>query len=297
MQITRPRTANVAIIGRDHGSTFRGVLQMLRQSDQVRIISEYATLSAALEAGLGRTVSADFVIVLQLWSDEFAQHEINDLIGRCLFGRILCCYGPWCTADGRSHELWPVAFRIPAASAASLVELEVLGFQTDMQALFPMSAGEEVFVHRSQFPDDLEPTVRSKTIVISNDTDLRTAVAGILTALNCECRALPLSVSAIRSHLATQKGSSQLAIIDLDGANSVIEQCLDVLHAEDRITTSVGMSVFAAALENPATLAESRLSQIIEKTELLLQLRSLLKQCCVDQVKEKVVATYESDST
>ena len=278
VQITKLRIANVAIIGRDDGSTFRDVLQMLRHNDQVRVISEHQTLLAALEAGLGKTMSADLVIILQLCSDEFAQHEINDLIGRCLFGRILCCYGPWCTADGRSHELWPVAFRIPAASAASLVELELLSFKADTQALFPMSAGEEVFAHRSQFPDDIAPTVRTKAIVISDDSDLRTTVAGILKAMNCDCTNLPLSVAAIRSHLATQDDGIRLAIIDLDGTNDVVEKCIDVLHAEGRITTSVGMSVFSAAQENSATRAESRLAQIMEKTELLLQLRSLLKQ-------------------
>ena len=279
MQITEPRIANVAIVGRDDGSTFRGVLQMLRQNEQVCVISEHQTLLAALEAGLGQTMSADFVVVLQLCSDEFAQHEINDLIGRCLFGRILCCYGPWCTADGRSHELWPVAFRIPAASAASLVELELRGFQAGTQALSPMSAGEEVFFHRSHDPAEMAPTVRSKAIVISDESDLRTTVTGILAALNCECTKLPLSVSAIRSHLATQNDSLRLAIIDLDGTTGVVEKCVGVLHAERRITTSVGMSVFAAALEQVTTPTESRLSQIMEKTELLLQLRSLLQQC------------------
>lgn len=275
MQITESKIANIVIIGRDDGSTFRDVLQMLRRNDQVRVISEYQTLSAALEAGLGQTMSADFVIVLQSYSDEFAQHEINELIGRCLFGRILCCYGPWCTADGRSHELWPVAFRIPAGSAASLVDLELLGFQTDTPASFPMSAGEEVFAHRSQFPDDLAPSVLRKAFVISDDSELRATVAGILTAMNCESTKLPLSVSAIRSHLATQNDDIWLAIIDLDEANRVVQECLDVLHTNGRITTSVGMSVFSPALENSAIGAESRLLHIVEKTELLLQLRRL----------------------
>ncbi|MBC7968231.1 MAG: hypothetical protein H7Z17_20180, partial [Fuerstia sp.] len=218
MQITQSRIANVVIIGRDDGQTFRDLLQMLRRNEQLRVIAEHQTLSAALKAETGQTALADFVIVLQSWSDEFAQHEINDLIGRMIFGRVLCCYGPWCTADGRSHELWPVAFRVPAASAASLVELELLGFQADSQGLFPMSAGEEVFAHRTQFPDDIAPTIRTNAIVISDDAELRTTAAGILAALNCECTKLPLSASAIRGHLASQSDNNMVAIIDLDGA-------------------------------------------------------------------------------
>ncbi len=276
VQITQSKVANVAIVGRDDGHTFRDLLQMLRRNDQVRVISEHETLSAALKAGTGHTASADFVLVLQSWSDEFAQHEINDLIGRMMFGRVLCCYGPWSTADGRSHELWPVAFRIPAASAASLVELELLEFQADSQGLFPMSAGEEVFAHRSRFPDDTTHIVRSKAIVVSDDAELRATVAGILAAMNCECTELPFSASAIRSHLVSQSDSILLAIIDLDDAKRDVQVCLDLFHAERRTTTFAGMSVFSPSLANSEVTEARQLSHIVEKTELLLQLRRLL---------------------
>lgn len=278
VQSTKSKIANVVIIGRDDGSTFRDVLQMLRKNAQMRVVFEYQTLAAALAAGLGHTLSADFVIVLQSCSDEYAQHDVNDLIGRCLFGHLLCCYGPWCTADGRSHELWPIACRIPAASAASLVELELLGFQTETRALFPMSAGEEVFAHRSQFPKIIEPKVHCKAIVISNDSQLRTTVAEILATLNCECTYSPLSVAAIRRHLATQHDSLQLAIIDLDETHRVVQAGLDVLHAEGRITTSAGMSACFTSRENSATWAAPHPLHFVEKTELLLQLRRLVNR-------------------
>ena len=119
MQTTKTAIAEVIVIGRDDGHTFRELWQVLRQNPDLHLAGEFSTPGQALQAGLGATVRADFVIVLQAWSDEFAAHEITELIGRLLFGRILCCYGPWCTADGRSHELWPVAFRVPAASAAA----------------------------------------------------------------------------------------------------------------------------------------------------------------------------------
>ena len=273
---TQSKTADVVIIGHDDGHTFRDVLQMLHRNNQSRVVSEFRTLLGALEAGLGQAMSADFVIVLQSYSNEFSQQEINELIGRCLFGRILCCYGPWCTSDGRSHELWPVAFRIPATSATSIVELELLGFQTNTQALFPMSAGEEVFAHRSQFPNTIEPTVHSKAIVISDDSELRATVAGILTAMNCDCTKLPLAVSTIRSHLASQNKIPLLAIIDLDAANGIVPECLDVLHAAPGMTTLIGMSGFFTSLKYSGTQGEHRSLQILEKTELLLQLRQLI---------------------
>ena len=277
MQTTNSKIAKVVIIGRDDSHTFRDLLQMFRRSDGMHVSAEYQTLSAALKAGLGQTMSADFVIVLQSCSYEFGQHEINELIGRLLFGRILCCYGPWCTADGRSHELWPVASRIPAASAASLIELELACFRANIQPLFPMSASEEVFAYRSQFMDVFEPAVRSKAIVISDDSELRTIVGRILAVLNCESTALPPFCSAIRSHLASRSDDIEFAIIDLDTANGDVQECLDVLHSEGRITTVAGMTVFAASLANPATQSTRQPLHFIEKTELLLQLRKLLK--------------------
>jgi len=276
VQTSKTRIADIVIIGRDDGHTFCNLLQMLRTNARMQVKGEYQTLSAALQAGLGQTLSADFIIVLQSCSDEFAQHEINELIGRLLFGRILCCYGPWCLADGRSHELWPVAFRVPAASAPSLVQLELLAFQADTPALFAMCAGEEVFAHRSEFPDDLVPTVRSKAIVVSEDTDLRATVAGILAALNCESTELPMSVSLIRSDLASRNEGILLAIIDVDAPVADVQECLDVLHAERRIIILAGMSVFAAALCHSAMPFTRPPSHLVEKTELLLQLRPLV---------------------
>jgi len=288
VQTTNSKFANVVIIGRDNGHTFHDLLWMLRQSDHVHVSAEYQTLSAALKAGPGQSMSADFVIVLQSCSDEFGQHEINELIGRMLFGRILCCYGPWCTADGRSHELWPVASRIPAASAASLIELELACFRANIQPLFPMSASEEVFAHRSQFLAVIEHAVPSREIVISDDSDLRTIVVGILATLNCVSTALPQSGSAIHSHFASRSDNIEFAINDLDTANGDVQECLDVLHTKGRITTVAGMTVFAASLANPATQSTRQPIHFIEKTELLLQLRKLLKSV----VRARSTITY-----
>ncbi len=246
----------------------------------MRVVAEFQTLSAALQAGLGQTLAADFVVVLQSYSDEYAQDQINDFIGRLLFARIMVCYGPWCTADGRSHELWPVAFRVPVASAAALIELELTGFLTGDQPLFPMSAGEEVFAHRSVFPSVKETTSRRQVIVVSDDAEIRRTVTGILHALNCECVALPMLVPIVRSHLNTCAAAVSLAVIDLDGPRDNIDPCLDLLHNEFQIKQVSGMSVFAASLARSKFASGSptgffAVSELIEKTELLAQLQQV----------------------
>ena len=64
------------------------------------LLAEFKTLTAALQAGLGQELQADFVIVVQSYSDEFAPAQINDLIGRpairthhCLLRSLV--YGGW----------------------------------------------------------------------------------------------------------------------------------------------------------------------------------------------------------
>ena len=273
-------TADVVIIGREQGAASGDLLRSLRQDSRLRVTAEFKTLPAALHAGLGQTLPADFVIVLQSYSDEFAQAQINELIGRLLFARIIVCYGPWCTADGRSHELWPIAFRVPVASAAALVDLELDCFLSGDQPLFPMSAGEEVFAHRSAFPGVIDQSSRRQAIVVSDDVELRRTVTGILNALNCECAALPMLIAEVRLHLDTYAGVVSLTLIDLDGPRDDIDACLEMLHTVFRIKQVTGMSVFAASFETLENPAPSRripfqVSQVIEKTELIWQLQQL----------------------
>lgn len=245
----------------------------------MRVAAEFRTLPAALQAGLGQTLPAEFVIVFQSYSDEFAQAQINELVGHLLFARIIVCYGPWCTADGRSHELWPIAFRVPVASAAALIELELGGFSSGDQPLFPMSAGEEVFAHRSVFPSVKDTTEARQAIVLSDDLQIRKTVAGILNGMNCKCAALPMQAASIRSHLDSRMDPVSLAIIDLDGPRDNIDTCLSLLHANPGIRQITGLSVYAASLDTESTITSQHTSfpvtRLIEKTELLAQLTQL----------------------
>jgi len=270
MPTTNTRIAEVVLIGQFDSHTFSDLLRGLRQDPHLRLTAEYKTLTEALDAGLGQSLQADFVFVLQSWSDEFAQHEINELIGRLLFKRILCCYGPWCLADGRSHELWPVAFRVPVASAAAVLEMELADFLEETPPLFPMSAGEEVFLHRSRFPDTADPTIRHEAIVASDDSELRDTVAAILATLNCDTTILPLADDSIRDHLKSNRKRPELSIVDLDGTTDDVQACLNVLRSEGGNSRIIGMSVFAATLD---TRSKTQPLQVIEKTEMLLQLR------------------------
>ena len=119
------RTVSVAIIGRSHASEFRGLVRQIQDSPDLQITGQFETIQDALTAGLVEHVPSDIVVVLQAFSDEYSMADAGQLIGRMLFRRVLCCYGPWCVSDSRTHEAWPVVARVSVASAWSLLEREV----------------------------------------------------------------------------------------------------------------------------------------------------------------------------
>ena len=249
------RIAQIAIVGRDPDGSHRELMRRLRQDDAIRVVAEYETLTLALAAGLGESVPADLVIVLQSYSDEFSPEEINALTGRMLFSRILCWHGPWCTADGRSHELWPVTFRVPVASAAALLELELTGLLAGDPPMFPMSAGEEVFAHRSTFLPLVEPPVRSTACVISNDFVLRDTVAEILGALQCQATVLPLAAHAG----ASLAGAIGLYIVAYSALSLIV---VALIYPVVALFGGVSMARFAKAALPPQLIAFSSSSSL-----------------------------------
>ncbi len=57
--------------------------------------------------------TADLVVIVQTWSDEFPFREFMKLPGIGPYIRVICCHGPWCISDGRSRQDWPLSLRVP----------------------------------------------------------------------------------------------------------------------------------------------------------------------------------------
>ncbi len=155
-----------AIVGFQQDPALESLLTMLRSRKGVQIIGEFETLREAAVAGLGRTQIPDLVVVLQSYSDEFAQEEVNDLVGLMLCGRVLCCYGPWCISDDRSHAIWPIANRVPANSAEIVIGLELAEIARGAWPLSPLAAGEEVFAHRTRLLPGIESAACANGLVL-----------------------------------------------------------------------------------------------------------------------------------
>jgi len=268
MAVKMDKVASVSIIGRSGEEEFAPLLAFLRLHPAVRITGEDERISEALDAGLGLTRPTDIAILLQSCSDEYSTEEANQLIGRMLFGRILCCYGPWCLADGRSHNIWPVSTRVPVASAEMLLAMELAAFAAGEPPLSPMSAGEEVFVHRisqSQFcVDHRESTI----FIISSEPALRKTIEGIVTDAGHAMQQMPATVDAVRTAISKAVVAPRMAILDLDPPDTTVEEILAALYKAIPDLTVLGLTVFPQA-----SFLIGPLHAIIDKTELLLQLQ------------------------
>ena len=280
--------AATAIVGRQEDLAFALLITMLRSRRDVQIIGEFPTLHHATVAGLGRELIADLVIVLQSFSDEFAQDEVNDLIGLMLHHRILCCYGPWCVSDDRTHAIWPAANRVAADSAETVIAMELSEFTSGATPLSPMSAGEEVFAHRTQLLPRDKPSMgpNESVLVVSDDITLRNTAANICRALGHCVTTADCASDSFGETVRGLSSSLRFVLVDLDAqadgmiVPAVLAAVRSVSHVRaerfvrgtnnDNVKV-IGMTVFA----EPPPDADA-LDAVIDKTDLMTQLQWLL---------------------
>jgi len=109
------------LLGSVSDPEFEGVVSLLRGAVLHQRLQEAETLRAARELYPPGRQPPELVVICQTWSDQFPAEEIQGLIAWLPFARIICCYGPWCDSDGRTRDLWPLAVRISAAEAVTVV--------------------------------------------------------------------------------------------------------------------------------------------------------------------------------
>ena len=95
--------------------------------------------------------------------------------------------------------------------------------------------------------------------------------------LKCKSTSLPLTALAILAHFASDPGSSEVVIVDLDGQAGDVKECLAILQTESRSGIVVGMSVFASSFADTAREDTRQPLEYVEKTEMVLQLQRLLE--------------------
>ncbi|MEZ6058920.1 MAG: hypothetical protein R3C19_01005 [Planctomycetaceae bacterium] len=210
----------VAVIGNATPSVFRPVTELLGNRTGTVDPSEFPTLTSFLSHIQHSTADVDIVVVLQSWSDEFSAFEVDALIGRTLSSRVLCCYGPWCESDGRNHHIWPEAVRVPARLARAALVAEIDACRRRDPALPVTAARDEVFFHRSRFPDSPASAAAGATlnaVVISHDRVLAETQRQLLNEFGLRASVQMPSAEADTAGIATSlTGPIHLVVHDLD---------------------------------------------------------------------------------
>ena len=263
---------SVAIIGRSHASEFRTLVRQIQNSVDLLVVGQFDTISEAIDAGLADRMLADVVVVLQAFSDEYSAADAGQLIGRMLFGRVLCCYGPWCMSDGRTHDIWPVVARVSVGSAWSVLEQEVRNIRAEVPALLPMAAAEEVFVHRAAKINDRFPDAYDAILIVSDDHTLRETIAEMLrySATHVfECgTSLNQLQRVVRSMNAANAAQSKVSVLlDIDGMESRETELLLVIRTQFSASHLLRLSSFPQSIADNGTY-----EQIIDKLEVNSQL-------------------------
>lgn len=290
-------TVSVVIVGQTELALFRRVLAFLKSDPAVRVLAEGETISDALgilpvshaaDSRSGKSPAAgslpevDVVIVLQAHSDEYGTLDVQLLIGRMLFGRVVCCYGPWCQADGRTHTIWPVSCRVPVGSAPILLAAEFEAVREHRPPLSPMAAAEEVFVHRNLqhvTPASWKPR---EFFVVSDDRVLRETVAQLCLELCCELqpskhtdnRVRTTSMRMARSGLQNcgEPMRPLIVLVDLDPCDQTCRDFLQWLEKNAGPKMVIGITVFAES-----SFSLPMVNEIFDKLELSARLRELPK--------------------
>ncbi len=121
-----PARIAVLVIGRAFSPEMAGVErrveELARDAADVRIA---ATVADALAKSAADGWHADLVIVCQHWPDEYTAAEVRAVLRAFPLARLVCCYGSWCSSDGRTRDVWPLAVRVPAEWAARRIALEL----------------------------------------------------------------------------------------------------------------------------------------------------------------------------
>ena len=237
-------------IGEARDSELRFCLRESRSLTRSLSSEHFDSLSELLERHpSGRNDQAsrpNLVVVLQDWSGQYSESQINALISLVMPGRLLCVYGSWCESDGRNNaDLWPHGVRVAARNAPERLERELRSISQNEPAL-PLTAGrDERFEHNHSLP----PTGglrRTTAHVASSDRRLR------------ECLEARLLSNEIAVHEDARTCDGVVWAPDLMGQTEQAAREFAREHNGRRIVTITAMPDLAAG-QTPILMSDRQL--------------------------------------
>lgn len=264
-----PATANqarIVLIGRAD-PLFSQPSQWLRKTQPDGIAAEFPSIRQALTSPYFSGTLPDLVVVFREYCDQFPTRQIQQLIGAMIFRRVICCDGPLCISDGRTHGQWPVICRVPLNSAESVIQYELDQLARSATPVSPMAASEDVFTRRTDVfpPANVVNTSSLRAFVTASDTVFRNTTRQILNLNGVRAEAGDTHVLSVLLQVNGLKPN--WILVDLDDDPTEIE-------AELIAATSTGLHV-TAMTAFPGQRKPVWAQSLVEKHELFLQLGAL----------------------
>lgn len=108
---------NVLVVGDADHTEFSRVRDWLRRLPSDAVLRFARGLMGDCDDNSTSPGAPDFVIVCQSWPDEFSASEVSAALGCWPLALWVCCYGAWCSSDGRTRSIWPISVRVPIEEA------------------------------------------------------------------------------------------------------------------------------------------------------------------------------------
>lgn len=262
----------VCVIGDVDRHEFASVQRLIARDNRLRLFRRFNVIQDAIQEP-EVVQQAELTIVLQSWSEQFARRDIHHLIGITFANRLICFCGPWCESDGRNHDLWPDAIRVPARDALACWNDVYQDIVSQQVALPPTAAKDEVFASRT--PRTLNSSILQKlsstnAAVIGPDSSLRRTIANLLKSLSIRTAVRGLITVVPYQTIVpvqTPRGPIHVVFHDLDPYGPLVQESLEAcekMFPEAKLVAvanmpDAGLVGEIADLKRDAVLAKSNL--------------------------------------
>ena len=252
--------ASVIIIGDSNDSLTQSIHKHLRRSQTTENITTCATIAEALTEMPAVARRASLIVVVQTWPGQYSSKIVNELIGATLHTRLVCILGPWCESEGRSHDVWPDAFRCPSWMAESRLD-DLLSAIRDGSPLLPATASRsEVFADQmtvTSEPPNGRDLFSEYAIVVTPDRVLGRTVCDLLKSRHVRSSLYGLTDVSAEKTSWPDSDRVTLVFVDLDPGSEFV--CQQVSELVQRFPTArhVGItSVVDGKLETASEFEE-----------------------------------------
>lgn len=172
----------VLLVDNTHSVWTQPIVESLRRHLPAASIDQHPDLTSALAYLEHSHHSIELAVICQGHPDAYPPEEADALLARFPLARVIVCYGPWCNADGRRRDTWPLAVRVPHHDFPERLSRELQVLTGGLDPL-PLTAGrDEIASAEIDCPTTLQETQR-RFHVDSSDLAFLSMTTAQLTTL------------------------------------------------------------------------------------------------------------------